>query len=370
MKKIISVLFALILICGCQDKALTKYSMTATDLGFDTVVSFIAYTPNQATFDKYAQELKNRFRHYDKLFDKYNDYDGINNIKTINDQAGKKPVVVDAAIIDLLKLSKTYDTLSDHRFDITMGSVLDIWHDYRDAGIKANEEGKESKLPPMTELKQAKQHTGWSHVHINEKKKTVYIDDPKVSLDVGGNAKGFAVERIAQELEKDGLQHAIINGGGNIRLIGEKPEDEPWSVGVQIPNLKAASTDSLLSVKIKGAYSFVTSGDYQRYYTYKGKIMHHIIDPTTLMPARHCRSVTVITKDSGIADTLSTTLYTLSHEDGVKFLAKLKKEKGIDAQAIWVYDDTQKPEDNSKVMKVKGYSIVVSEGLQNKVEAN
>lgn len=367
MKKLICIGVSILLLCGCSS-TLHKYTTTATDLGFNTVVSFTAYTENEATFKKYDELLRKEFTHYDQLFDIYNSYTGINNIKTINDNAGKKPVKVDKAILDLLNLSKRYATITDNQFDITMGSVLRIWHDYREAGILANQKKTESKIPSLQLLQTAKKHTGWQHVHIDEKNSTVYIDDKDVSLDVGGDAKGFAVERVAQTLEKAGLQHGIVNGGGNIRLIGNKPESDYWSVGIQIPNLSAQETDSLLSLKVDTSTSFVTSGDYQRYYMHDGKIMHHIIDPTTLMPARHCRSVTVITKDSGIADILSTTLYTISHKDGVKLLKDLKEKQNIQAEAVWVYDhDNQKPEDNTKAISVKGYTIIVTDGLKNKI---
>ncbi len=366
MKKILSVLLMLLAVSGCTEKEPQKYSMTATDVGFDTVISFVAYTENEAQFENYSNKLKELFLHYDHLFDKYNSYEGINNIKTINDNAGKQSVKVDPAIIDLLTLSKKYDTITDHQFDITMGSVFNVWHVYREQGTAANQKGEESKIPSMSELEEAKKHTGWEHVQIDEKNNTVYIDDPKVSLDVGGVAKGFAVELIAEELEAEGLEHAIINGGGNIRLIGDKPVDDTWSVGIQIPDLEAQNTDSLVSIKSKGNTSFVTSGDYQRYYTYKDEIMHHIIDPDTLMPARHCRSVTVITKNSGIADILSTTLYSMTHQEGVEFLNKLKEE-GIEANAIWVYDKNQPKEDDTESFSKDGYEIVFSDGLKGAV---
>ena len=138
MKKILSILLGALLLSGCSEKALHKYSMTATDIGFDTVVSFTAYTENEAAFNSYSAELKKQFRYYDRLFDKYNSYDGVNNIKTINDNAGRQPVKVEPVILDLLKLAKAYDTISNHQFDITMGSVLNIWHDYREAGTLAN----------------------------------------------------------------------------------------------------------------------------------------------------------------------------------------------------------------------------------------
>lgn len=368
MKKLICVILGAFLLTGCGS-SLQKYSSTATNLGFDTVVSLTGYTENEATFNTYDDLMRKEFLRYDKLFDKYNSYDGINNIKTINDNAGIKPVKVDKSIIELLKMSKQYADITNNQFNITMGAVLNIWHDYREAGLIENQKKKESKIPSMSELKKANSHTGWNHVQIDEKNSTVYIDDKEVSLDVGGNAKGYAVEQIAKKLEKAGLKHGILNGGGNIRLIGDKPDNEYWSVGIQIPNLKAQETDSLISLKVDGSQSFVTSGDYQRYYMHDGKIMHHIIDPSTLLPARHSRSVTVITKDSGIADILSTTLYTMSYEDGVKLMKELKDKYGIQVEAVWVYDDeNQKSEDSTKAISIKGYQVIVSEGLKDKIK--
>ncbi len=353
---------ALLLIVSACSTSLEKYSMTATDTGFDTIVSFVAYTKNEAQFEEYSSFLKKEFKRYDALFDKYDTHKGINNIKTINDNAGIKPVKVDKEIIELLEQCQTYNTLSNHQFDITMGSVLELWHETREA---ANNNPNPT-IPSTSSLEEAKKHTGWQHVTINKEDSTVYIDDKAVSLDVGASAKGFAVEKIAQKLEDKGLEHAIINAGGNVRMIGSKPEEETWQVGIQIPNLESFSTDSLLSIKIDDSMSIVTSGDYQRYYMYNDQLMHHIIDPITLMPARYARAVTVITKDSGIADMLSTTLFTMSYQDGITLLNTLK-EQGIQADALWVYDKTQPKDENVEAMSIMGYDVVVSDGLKDHI---
>ena len=109
---------------GCSSKkdtvTLEKYSMTSTSLGFDTVVMFTAYAKDEHTYKQYEQILQDEFKRYDKLFDKYHNYDGINNIKTINDHAGDKPIKVDEPIMELLKQSKEYDALSNHQFSVTM----------------------------------------------------------------------------------------------------------------------------------------------------------------------------------------------------------------------------------------------------------
>lgn len=358
------IFFPMISGCSSKEPTLQKYAMTATDLGFDTVVSFTAYTESEEIYKTYEETVKELFKHYDQLFSKYDTYPDINNIKTINEQAGKQPVKVDKDIIDMLQISKEYGVFSNNEFDVTMGSVLNIWHDHREL---AEKDSNNTSVPTQEELEKANTYTGWNHIHIDENKQTVYIDNANTQLDVGGVAKGYAVEKIAQKLEDMGCKHAIINGGGNIRLIGNKPEAEYWSVGIQIPDFHTVSTESLISIKINESKSFVTSGDYQRFYTYNDQIIHHIIDPTTLQPARHCRSVTVITDNSGIADILSTALFTLSHKEGQDLLDKLKETKGIEAGAIWVYDKTQPKEDDSDSIKVNKYDIVISESLQDDI---
>ena len=110
--------------------------MTATNLGFDTVISFTAYTKNEKEFKKYENELSKQISYYNKIFDRYNSYEGINNIKTINDNAGKKPVEVNEDIIDLLTISKEYAELTNGKFDITLGSVMDLWREAREQAEK------------------------------------------------------------------------------------------------------------------------------------------------------------------------------------------------------------------------------------------
>ena len=365
MKKIkifFASLLTLALLTGCtNEKQLTKYDMQSTDLGFDTIIMFSAFSEDEATFKRYQSMVEEDFRYYDQLFDKYHTYDTINNIKTINDAAGKHAVKVDQALLDLLLLSKHYDDLSNHQFSITMGSVLNIWHDARE---QATAHPDNIKLPSIETLKEANKATGWDHIEIDEKARTVFIKEAKTQLDVGAIAKGYAVEKIAQKLEKAGLEHGLINAGGNVRLIGSKPEGMPWSVGLQIPNIDEYETDSLVSILIDESASFVTSGDYQRYFEYEGQLMHHIIDPETLMPARHCRSVTVITKDSGIADMLSTTLFTMSYDDGVKFIEAIKAELNTPIEAIWVFDD-RAPAQTDNVTSIKGYDVAMSDGVKD-----
>lgn len=372
MKYIKYLLIGLLLLGGCSTKddgKLTKFDETTLNSGFDTFITLIGYTKEKDEFDDYFDTVKTSFSHYNQLFDKYNDYEGINNIKTINDQAGKEPVKVDQEIINLLQLSKDYYDLTNGQFDVTLGPVLNIWHEVREASMASNEQGNDGTLPDMNKLQEAKTCDGFDNLEIDEKASTVYLNKTCASLDVGSIAKGYAAEKVAIQLEKDGLKHAILNAGGNVRIIGDKPETKDWSVGIQVPNMETANTDSLASVKLSNSGSFVTSGDYQRFYLYQGEMMHHIIDPSTLMPARHARAVTIVTENSGIADALSTSLFTLSYEDGKALIDKLNKQ-GTKVDAIWVYDQKIKAPQGVKTYPSGNYQLVFTDGIKDRIVVN
>lgn len=364
MKKWISKILIVVLaisLTGCVTTSpkVEKHSFSSTNIGFDTMIELIAYTKDEATFNQYAETVKSEFTIYNQLFDKYNNYDGINNIKTINDNAGIAPVKVDPIIIEMLHISKDYAEKSDGNFDVTLGAVLDLWHDHREANVNTK--------PSMEELLAAKELTGWKYVEINDEESTVYLNEKGVSLDVGGIAKGYAAELAAQTLEKQGMSSGILNAGGNVRLIGDRPETDYWTIGLENPDLNKVKRDSILQVRVYGNKSFVTSGDYQRGYEVDGVNMHHIIDPVTLVPARYTHSVTVITPDSGLADAISTVLFTSTLEYGLNFLEELRSN-GMDIEAIWVFDEEQASNlGDVKLSIFDNYYVFATEGIQNSI---
>ena len=352
------------MLCGCHEKpTLSKHSGQILDGGFDTFIQLIAYTQSEDEFEDYLALTKERFQYYNALFDRYHNYEGINNLKTINDNAGKQAVAVDQELIALLKQTKQYTQLANGRYDVSFGAVLEVWHRYREEATS----GGEIAVPTMAELKDASLHTGWDLIEIDEQAGTVYIKDPFASIDLGSAAKGYAAEKCALALQEAGLRHAILNAGGNVRIIGDKPESDnhSWSVGIQLPSNQESA--SLAAVYMDKDSSFVTSGDYQRAYEYEGIMYHHIIDPSTLMPARHMRSLTIICEDSGLADILSTTLFTMSYEEGNALLTQLK-EQGIAAEAVWVFDANETAPDIESLYTKGSYLIAISDGLRDHFE--
>lgn len=349
-----------------QNGGVNQHSETILDAGFDT---FVTYTENtdQASFDKHLNLIKERFSYYNSLFDYYNTYDSINNLKSINDAAGKHAVIVDEALIECLLYAKQFTDYNSH-FDATQGNLLNVWHEYREKGIELNEKGESGNVPPLSQLQDAFNENSWNAVEINSDERSVYINDSSVSIDLGGIAKGFAVQKIEEELVEAGVHNAILNAGGNVMLIGNKEKEEPWRVGIQMPGTDEKETRNIAVLSLNGSHAVVTSGDYQRYYEANGKRYSHIIDPLTLYPAEQMRSVTVICDDSTAADAISTTLFTMSYEEGAAYLKELE-ERGIYAQAVWVFDESSPSiPDTAHKIKKDPYTIVYSSGLEQKIE--
>ena len=322
MKRILALALCVLLLTGCTGpKEPEKKQYTATFLTlFDTVTSIVGRADSEEAHMAVAQAIHDELLSYHQLFDIYNDYEGINNLKTVNDNAGAAPVVVDRAIIDLLLSCKEYYELSGGLVNVAMGSVLVLWHEARNDGL---DDMANAYLPNSEKLAAAAEHMDFSQVVIDEAASTVFISDPEMRLDVGAVAKGWSAQRIA-ETAPAGL---LISVGGNVIATGPKDENgTPWRVGVQNPD---GGESYLHTLNITGG-SVVTSGDYQRCYLVDGKIYHHIIDPETRYPSEYWRSVTILCEDSGLADALSTALFLLPYEEGLALAEK------CGAQAMWV----------------------------------
>lgn len=353
----ISLFFAL------QNRSSTQKIMqreqTLTDVGFDTFVTY-SQTADEAEFNRNITLVKEQFQYYNKLFDRYHTYEGIANLKTINDAAGQKAVQVEDALIECLMAARTFASYNT-RFDVTQGELLDVWHTYREEGILLNEEGKDGFLPSDAELAQAYNADSWDAVIINADTNEVMIRKEGVSLDLGSIAKGYTVEKIKRQLQERGVTGAILNAGGNVVLIGDKTDGSAWKVGIQIPDKNRSTSSSIAMLELTGSQAIVTSGDYQRYYEVNGKRYPHIIDPSTLFPSTYMRSVTVICEDSTIADCISTTLFTMTYEEGVRYLEELQ-ENGIQAEAVWIFDGTGAFRDQKYRLTQDGYTILATVG--------
>lgn len=323
-RKILSLLLTLTLFlpasCG-QDVLSERYEGSFLEL-FDTVTTVVGYAESEEAFTDIVQGIYDEMSVYHELYDIYNSYDGVNNLKTVNDNAGVSPVKVDERIIDLLEFCRKMYDETDGKVNIAMGSVLELWHDERTYGILNPDS---AKIPDMNDLEKANEHTDIGDIIIDRENSTVYITDPGLRIDVGAVAKGYAAGKIAESLPEGFL----MSVGGNVVSTGAKPGGENWGVGVDDPS---GEEDYIYILSISGE-AVVSSGIYQRNYVVGDKLYHHIIDPVTLMPAEKYAAVTVICNDSAASDALSTALFLSDIKEGEELLEK------YGAEALWVYND-------------------------------
>ena len=343
MKKNIRLCLALVLaVCllvGCVPAGtssakgeLQRFTAPFFDV-FDTVTTVIAYAESQEAFDAQMDALHADLLEYHKLFDIYNEYEGMVNLATVNRTAAQGPVKVDERIFAMLQEGKEQYTVTQGQTNIAMGSVLLLWHDARDAAVDGV-----GTPPAPADLEAASAFTAMDDLILDEEAGTVYFADPNLRLDVGSVGKGYACEMAARNAEARGLTSALISVGGNLRAIGEKPNGSPWTGGVENPwdpSVLGDTNATLAAVKLTDNMAMVTSGDYQRFFSdSEGTRYHHLIDPDTLQPARHMNSVTVITGDSGLADCLSTGLFCMDPAEG---LALVESMEGV--EAFWCLPD-------------------------------
>ena len=266
---------------------------STTTFAFDTVVELSVY--GDADILEAAVEACTR---YDQLFSAQREG---SDVWRINHAAGQ-PVTVDADTADLIKKSLEFCQASNGMFDITIGAVSLLW-DF-DNAVKPSDEAIAAALP----------HIGWRNVQVSGN--TVTLTDSEAAIDLGGIAKGWIADALADLYRDRGASAGLINLGGNVYAVGQKPSGKPWTVGLRNPNMAGGSAVSTIEVRDK---SVVTSGLYERHFTLDGVDYYHILDPRTGYPvATDLRADTVISDSSLDGDGMSTTLFIYGSKKGLE----------------------------------------------------
>jgi thiamine biosynthesis lipoprotein len=260
----------------------------------------------------------------DKTFDQaFNRLEEIESKMSINRDDSEIIRVNNAAGVDYVKVSEdTFDVVKQglrysemyNKFDITIGPIVKLWNISFDNASNA-------RIPEASEIKAKLPLVDYRNVLINEAEKKIMLKEKGMMIDLGGIAKGYAADEVVKVLKKNGVEHAIVNLGGNVMTIGGRPDGKPWSVGVQNPFSDRG--DYVGIVKIQGK-TVVTSGIYERYIEKDNKIYHHIIDKATGYPVdNELLSATIITDKSVDGDGLSK-VFALGVEKGLEYVKTLK----------------------------------------------
>ncbi len=309
------ILILIIPVLGGCSSPIKNESLSMTGLYFDTVVQIQVWGADRAVLD----ECENICGHYEQLLSPTIETSEVSRIN----RAQGAPVTVSDETAELIRLGIEYGELSEGKFDITVASATDLWN-FRD--------NKEKELPGPDELAEAVSHIDYHCIQIDGT--TVTLTDPKAKIDLGGIAKGYIADKLKEYLKDQGVEHALINLGGNMLALGGRADGSDFQIGLQEPFAADGTVLTSLSVSDR---SVVSSGNYERYFEKDGVIYHHILDPDTGYPIQNdLYQVTVISDSSVQGDALSTTCYALGLEEGMKLIQDMDN-----VDAVFVTSDLE-----------------------------
>lgn len=276
-----------------------------------TVVRAQVWGENMAEARAALAAVMEEMRRIDRLMSPFKED---SELSRLNREAHAHPVKISPELFKLIQRALEFSVLSDGAFDITFASVGYLY-DYRQ-GIHPSDAQIAAALPGIN----------YRHLILDAQKQTIRYARAGTRIDLGGIAKGYAVDQCIALLQARGFREALVSAGGDSRVIGDH-HGRPWMIGIRDPRQEGAA---VVAIPLRDT-AVSTSGDYERFFERDGIRHHHILDPKTGKSARATRSVTVIGPDATTTDGLSTTLFVLGPQKALQLLEKLP---GIDAVII------------------------------------
>jgi FAD:protein FMN transferase len=231
----------------------------------------------------------------------------------INDESGNGPIKADSELLSLIGESLRFAKETQGAFDPTVGPLTRLW----------NFSAGDPRLPSSSEITAALAKIGWRRVTVDAAAGTIMLPDRGMALDLGGIAKGYALQRAAAVIKKRGISSALVNAGGDVLVVGEREPGKPWRIGVQDPRNERA----MVAVANLKDCVVQTSGDYERCFIADGKRYHHILNPATGYPADSLQSVTVVAP-TGMS-TVTAGIFVLGTEKGLKYIESMPNVQGF-----------------------------------------
>lgn len=308
------------LLTGCSDnKTKANSPITKSTFLLDTIISISIY---DTTDESIIEEAFDLIRHYEGIYSRT-----LESSELFKLNARKLPFIngtytVSDELADVLKEAYYYSSLTDGAFDLTIEPISSLWDFTSDTPVVPDRKTIAKKLP----------YVNYKNVHI--KGNQVSFDSEEMGIDLGAIAKGYIADRVKEFLLKKGVKSAMINLGGNVLCVGEKPDGTAFNIGIQKPF--GGSNETVAVVEIKD-WSVVSSGVYERCFTVDGTFYHHILDAKTGYPTDNdLIGVTIISKESVVGDGLSTSVFTLGLKKGMELIDSLE-----DVYAVFITDDNK-----------------------------
>ncbi|MBM4147179.1 MAG: FAD:protein FMN transferase [Nitrospira sp.] len=273
----------------------------------DTLITITVVSDLKDTAEKAIDAAFSEIEYLEKLS---NHYSPDSEITRINRNAGVSEVKVSDDILKLLEKALYVSENTEGAFDVTIGPVIALY----DFNKKIR--------PDYGMIKKNLSLVNYRDIIINRDKSTVFLKKKGVLIDLGGIAKGYAADKAAETLKKQGIRSGLVAVAGDIKAFGLKPDGKPWKIGIRNPEAKDKEDDIMATVELEDM-AISTSGDYERFFLFNGKRYHHLLNPKTGLSAQECRSVSIITKEGAFTDAFATGIFILGPEQGLKVLDKL-----------------------------------------------
>ncbi|HSM78713.1 MAG TPA: FAD:protein FMN transferase [Bryobacteraceae bacterium] len=286
--------------------------------------TIVAYGDDAARLETSVAAALEEARRLDELLSNYRPE---SEWSRVNQLAGKQPVRISQELFDLLSACVEYSRESEGAFDITVGPLMKVWGFYKGTG----------HLPHRAEVRGALDRVGWRNIQLDSAARTVHFARPGVEIDPGGIGKGYAVDRLAAILERQGVRRALISAASSsIYAIGAPPHERGWRIGIKDPkdHLKTVATVWLRD------QSMSTSGNYEKFFYAEGKMYSHIMDPRTGYPSMGTLSVSVITPRTIDSEAWAKPYYILGRDWAAKHRKKEFRifycEDRLDTPCAWL----------------------------------
>ena len=299
-----TLLLALLALPGASFPARAAWETRVTDGIMGTRITVEVWADDAATADAANEAVLAVMRHIDTTMSTYKPD---SEVSQVNAHAAAGPMPISAELFDLLVTAKDYSRLTEGAFDITYASVGYLY-DFRKR-VRPDEAHIRAALPAVN----------YEHLLLDPAHHTVKFTQPGVRIDLGGIAKGYAVDRGIEALQKAGITHGFVSAGGDSRVLGDR-FGKPWIVGIRDPQKGEGEVIARVPL-IDAAIS--TSGDYERYFDEGGVRYHHIIDPHTGLSASRVRSATIIARTALRTDGLSKTAFVLGPEKAMEIYNRI-----------------------------------------------
>ena len=295
--------FLVFILAGCSQGALVRETRTL----MDTFCEISCYSCDK---DRAVVAIDAAFKEIERIEKVFSKFDENSEVSKINKLAGLEKVDVNREVFSLIERSVYYSEISGGAFDITVAPLMEVW------GFVF----RHRSIPDEEAIKNALKGVGYKNIELDAKGLSLKFLNKETKIDFGWIAKGYAVDRAKDILVSQGIKNGLINLGGNIFALGNAPEKKSWEIGVYDPRNKGKLLHSFeLTNK-----SISTSGNYERFFEIEGKRYSHIMNPFTGKPCQGIISVTIVADSAEQADALSTAIFVMGEEKGLKLAKSIK----------------------------------------------